>query len=175
MSKCVEINKTKLNGVHLIKPSFIFEDFRGFIVELYNKEEYIKNGINVEFLQDNISTSSKNVLRGIHGDTHNYKLVSCLSGKIYTVVVNCDESSKEFGKWDSFTLSHYNKSQIFIPPNFGLAHLVLSDEAIFHYKLSTGIKPDSIKQFTYRYDDPRFNIWWPVKNPILSKRDELSN
>jgi len=163
------IAKTNLEGVLLITlDSFV--DFRGAYVETYNEELYIKNGINVKFVQDDISVSKKNVLRGIHGDYETWKLISCLFGKFYLIVVNCKEGSEDFGKWQSFVLSDSERSQVLVPPGYGNAHLVLSDTTIFHYKQSTYYHPE--KQFTYRWDDPRFNISWPVKNTILSERDK---
>lgn len=168
----MEVCKTKLEGVLLIKPD-IFEDFRGCYVETYNEKIYKENGIMVDFVQDDISVSTKDVLRGIHGDTKTWKLISCLYGKFYFVVVNCDEASSNFGQWQSFILSAENRHQVLVPPKHGNAHLVLSDETIFHYKQNTYYDPTG--QFTYKWDDARLNIWWPVKNPILSQRDEVGN
>ena len=165
----MEVSSTELKGVLLIKLD-VFEDFRGEYVETYNEALYRENGIDVKFVQDDISVSSRNVLRGIHGDRETWKLISCLYGKFYLVVVNGDSKSSDFGKWQSFVLSDKNRIQVLVPPNYGNGHLVLSDTAIFHYKQSTYY--DRSKQFTYRWDDPRFNIWWPIKTPILSKRDE---
>ena len=125
----------------------------------------------MKFVQDDISVSSKNVLRGIHGDDQTWKLVSCLYGKFYLVVVNCDKQSIDFGKWQSFVLSDKSRLQVLVPPKYGNAHLVLSDMTIFHYKQSTYYEPS--KQFTYKWDDSQLNIWWPIKNLILSQRDEL--
>lgn len=166
----IEVSKTDLDGVLQIKPH-VFEDFRGEYIETYNEAEYIENGIEVKFIQDDISVSTKNVLRGIHGDDNTWKLISCHYGKFYLVVVNCDKQSKEYNKWQSFTLSDKNRLQILVPPKYGNGHLVLSDVAIFHYKQSTYY--DRSGQFTYKWNDDKFNIWWPIKNPILSKRDEL--
>ena len=165
----MEITKTTLNDVLLIKLD-VFEDYRGEYIETYNEELYQKNGINIKFIQDDISISTKNVLRGIHGDSETWKLISCLYGKFYLVVVNCDVNSENFGKWESFVLSDVNRLQVLVPPKYGNAHLILSDKAIFHYKQSTYYNPE--KQFTYKWNDPKFNIWWPIKNPILSQRDE---
>jgi len=167
----MEVVKTKLKDVLLIKPD-IFEDHRGFYVQTYNEELYKKNGVNVDFVQDDISISSKNVLRGIHGDSKTWKLISCLKGRIYVVIVNCDENSKQFGKWQSFILSDINRHQILVPPKFGTSHLVLSEEAMFYYKQSAYYNPSVLKQFTYKWNDPKLKIWWPIKNPILSQRDE---
>lgn len=165
----MEISETKLKGVLLIKPD-VFEDHRGEYVETYNEVLYNKNGINMKFVQDDISVSTINVLRGIHGDAETWKLISCLYGKFYFVVVNCDTESPEFGKWQSFVLSDRNRLQVLVPPKHGNAHLILSDQAIFHYKQTSYYDPS--KQFTYKWDDPELNIWWPVKAPVLSMRDE---
>jgi len=165
----MEITKTTLDDVLLIKLD-VFEDHRGEYVETYNEELYRKNGIDIKFVQDDISISAKNVLRGIHGDSETWKLISCLYGKFYLMVVNCDVNSENFGKWESFVLSDVNRLQVLVPPKYGNAHLILSDKAIFHYKQSTYYNPE--KQFTYKWNEPKFNIWWPINNPILSQRDE---
>ncbi|HHT9145698.1 MAG TPA: dTDP-4-dehydrorhamnose 3,5-epimerase [Candidatus Wunengus sp. YC61] len=165
----MQINKTKLEGVLLVKLDF-FEDFRGEYIETYNEKLYRENGIDIRFVQDDISVSTKNVLRGIHGDTETWKLISCLYGKFYLVVVNCNTASENFGKWQAFVLSDRNRYQVLVPPKYGNGHLVLSDQAIFHYKQSTYYNPST--QFTFKWNDPKLNIWWPVKNPILSQRDE---
>lgn len=89
----MEVSKTKLDGVLLIKPPTIFEDFRGTYVETYNEKLYYEAGIKIKFIQDDISVSSQNVLRGIHGDATTWKLVSCLYGEFYLVVVNWDKAS----------------------------------------------------------------------------------
>ena len=168
----MEVKKTKLDGVLLIKPPTIFADFRGTYVETYNEKLYTEAGIRVKFVQDDISVSSKHVLRGIHGDPETWKLISCLYGKFYLVVVNWDETSPQFGQWESFVLSDQNRLQVLVPAKFGIGHLVLSEQAIFHYKQSTYY--NRAKQFTLLWNDPKLNIWWPVRNPILSRRDEGS-
>ena len=153
-----------------MRPPTLFEDFRGTYVEAYNERLYRRAGIDVTFVQDDISVSSRHVLRGIHGDSLTWKLVSCLLGRVYLVVANCDESSDQFGKWQAFVLSDRNRLQVLVPPTYGNAHLVLSDEAIFHYKQSTYY--DRASQFTYVWNDPRFDIWWPVSDPVVSRRDQ---
>ena len=165
----MEVQKTQLENVLLIKPD-IFEDFRGSYVETYNERLYKEKGIDVKFVQDDISVSSRHVLRGIHGDNETWKLISCLYGKFYLVVVNCSVNSERFGSWQSFVLSDSNRLQVLVPPKYGNGHVVLSDQTIFHYKQSTYYDPR--KQFTYLWNDPRFKIWWPVSNPMLSQRDQ---
>jgi len=168
----IKVLKTNLAGVLQIFPD-IFEDFRGQFLETYNEKLYKKDGINIEFIQDDIAVSKKNVLRGIHGDNETWKLVSCLYGKLYFVVINCDKDCKDFGKWQSFILSDKNRQQILVPPKHGNAYLVLSEKAIFSYKQSTYYNPKG--QFSYKWNDPKFNIKWPIKNPILSERDKLGH
>jgi len=166
----MQVSKTNLDGVLLVKPD-VFEDFRGQYVETYNDQTYRESGIGVNFVQDDISVSSRHVLRGIHGDAETWKLVSCLFGKFYLVVVNCDRDSNNFGKWQSFTLSDANRHQVLIPPKHGNGHVVLSDQAIFHYKQNTYYNPKG--QFTYVWNDPELKIWWPINNPIISQRDQI--
>jgi len=166
----MKIEKTKLKDVIKITPD-IFKDHRGHYIETYNNKLYEKNVTKIKFVQDDISVSKKDVLRGIHGDKDTWKLVSCLEGEFYLVVVNNDENSKEYKQWESFTLSAENYTQILIPPKFGNGHLVLSEQAIFHYKQNTYYNPKG--QFTILWNDPKFNIKWPNSNPILSKRDNL--
>lgn len=163
----MHVEETNLENVLLIKP-YVFEDYRGYYIETYNEKEY-DNICKVKFVQDDVSLSSKNVIRGIHGDSGTWKLISCLKGRIYTVIVNCNEESDMFGRWQSFILSDVNHHQILIPPKYGNSFLVLSEEALFHYKQSTYYGDN--KQFTYRWDDEKFNILWPTDSPILSLRD----
>ncbi|MDD5633658.1 MAG: dTDP-4-dehydrorhamnose 3,5-epimerase family protein [Candidatus Omnitrophica bacterium] len=166
----ITVEKTDLEGVLLIKPG-AFEDHRGYYLELYNEKLYKSKGIEVDFVEDDISIAKRNVIKGIHGDSSTWKLISCLHGEFYLVVINYDEGSKNFGKWQSFVLSDVNKYQVLVPPKHGNGHLCLSEKSIFHYKQSSYYAPS--RQFTIKWNDARFNISWPVEQPILSKRDEL--
>jgi dTDP-4-dehydrorhamnose 3,5-epimerase len=168
----IEVEKTSLDGVLLIKPT-VFEDHRGWYLEMYNEALYHEHGVTAKFVEDDISVSTKGVLRGIHGDAETWKLISCLYGRFYFVVVNCDRESPAFGKWQSFVLSEHNRHQVLVPPKFGNGHLVLSEKAIFHYKQSSYYNPRG--QFTYVWNDPKLDIWWPVNNPSVSRRDELGS
>ncbi|MBF0624932.1 MAG: dTDP-4-dehydrorhamnose 3,5-epimerase family protein [Magnetococcales bacterium] len=171
MTRPLHVEKTALDGVLLITPPTIHEDFRGHYIETYNKKLYHEAGITVEFVQDDVSSSHRHVLRGIHGDAETWKLISCLKGRFYLVIVNCDTASATFGRWVAFTLSEVNRKQVLVPPNHGTSHLMLEDFSIFHYKQSSYY--DRPTQFTYRWDDPRFGIYWPIRDPILSARDAL--
>ena len=130
----------------------MFEDFRGHYIETYNRNAYFTAGIPIDFVQDDISISHRHVLRGIHGDTKTWKLISCLQGSFYMVVVNNDPNSSQYREWAAFTLSDSNHLQVLVPPNFGNGHLVMSERAIFHYKQST--EYDRAGQFTLLWNDP---------------------
>ena len=165
----MEVSNTDLDRVLLIKPPTNFEDFRGEYVEIYNRRLLAAAGITVDFIQDDISVSNYKVLRGIHGDGSTWKLVSCLYGKFYLVVVNNDPESSQYRKWTAFTLSDKNRNQVLIPPKFGNGHLVLSETCIFHYKQNT--EYDRASQFTILWNDPVYKFWWPIQDPIISRRD----
>ena len=166
----MNVQKTKLDGVLLIDPPTDFEDFRGEYVELYNRDIYHKAGITANFVQDDISISSRHVLRGIHGDASTCKLVSCIYGKFYLIVINNDKESPQYRQWQGFTLSDKRRRQILIPPKFGNGHVVLTEQAMFHYKQTSYY--DRASQFTLTWNDPALKLWWPIKNPIVSERDE---
>ena len=164
----MNVYKTTIDGVLTIVPD-IFEDYRGYYVETYNRAAYVAAGIDVEFLQDDISSSRRHVLRGLHGDNVTWKLVSCLMGELYLAVLDCRPDSPDRGKWQGFTISDRNRMQVLVPPGCANGHLVLSERGIFHYKQSAYYSPG--KQFTVRWDDPSHDLWWPVTTPILSPRD----
>jgi dTDP-4-dehydrorhamnose 3,5-epimerase len=169
----MKVELTTLDGVLKITPPTIFEDFRGVYIESYNESLYKAHGINHEFIQDDFSISRRGVLRGIHGDNKTHKLVSCIFGSFYLLVVNNDPSSVQFKKWEAFTLSDKNNHQILVPPNYGNGHLVISESAIFHYKQTT--EYNRAGQFTINWDNPDYNFIWPIKEPILSTRDSNRN
>lgn len=164
----LQVEETKLKGVMLIKP-FVHEDARGNFYETYNEKEYREAGLTAYFIQDDISCSTKGVLKGMHGDAGTVKLVQCVYGSVYAVILNCDEGSPDFGKWQSFTLSAENKCQLYIPPMYGNGYYVTSDIAVYSYKQSTYY--GEYKQFTYKWNDPRFGIEWPSEAQIISERD----
>ncbi len=163
---------TGLPDVKLITPS-VFKDHRGRYIETFNLRDYdaIPNIPVIDLIQDDVSISKQWVLRGIHGDNETWKLVSCLAGVIYVVVVDC-RRGLNLHEWVGKFLGSDPYSQLLIPPGFGLGHLVLSDTAIFHYKQSTYYRPE--RQFTIPWNDPQLSIPWPLPEgvqPILSERD----
>lgn len=164
----LQVESTSLKGVYLVSPS-VHEDKRGNFYETYNQAEYQAAGLKAYFVQDDISVSIKGVLKGMHGDAGTYKLVQCVYGEVYAVILNCDEKSSDFGKWQSFILSAKNKYQLYIPPMYGNGYCVISDVAVYSYKQSTYY--GDYRQFTYKWNDPRFGIQWPMENVIMSERD----
>ena len=164
----MKIKETKLKGVYKIDIEK-FSDFRGEYIESFNLKQFLKFK-KIKYNQDDFSISKKNVLRGFHGDTKTWKLVSCVHGEFDLYVLNYCKNSKQFLKTIKFNLSDKKYQQILIPPKFGNAHLVKSKKAIFHYKQSTYYNRKI--QFTVKWDDPRLKIVWPIKKPILSKRDK---
>lgn len=168
MTKIV-VKECTLKGVKVISPPTIFEDYRGDYVEIYNRELYQAAGITTDFKQDDYATSRQHVLRGLHGDPLTEKLVKCVFGCLYLVVLQANEKCSDFMKWEGFTLSAMNRLQIFVPAFYAIGYLVMSDVGIFHYKQSAYYH--ETKQFTIKWNDARANIIWPMNNPILSLRD----
>jgi dTDP-4-dehydrorhamnose 3,5-epimerase len=148
-----------------------FEDYRGELYTLYKQEDF-----DLFFNHDKVSISRKHTLRGLHGDAKSWKLVTCLAGEIYLVVVDNRPQSPNYLKWDSIMLTSKNRKSVLIPPMFANGHLILSNEATFFYKWSyTGKYPDVKDQFTLSWDNPEIGIDWPILSPIMSKRDKLGN
>jgi dTDP-4-dehydrorhamnose 3,5-epimerase len=163
----IHLENKKLKKVKVFQ-SLPFKDHRG---ELWTSWEFKK--IKKNLIHDKFSLSKKNVLRGFHGDNKTWKLISCVYGKILFVVVDYNSKSKDFLKHQSFVLSDKNRKNILIPPYYLNAHLCLSKECLFHYKLSyKGKYNDTNNQLSVPWNDPRIKIKWPIKNPILSSRDK---
>ncbi len=150
----------------------IFQDHRGLIWTSWEKCK--KEYPNLNFKHDKFALSKKNVLRGFHWDKKTWKLISCVYGKIFFVVIDCNKSSKNFLKHKKYILSEKKNIQILVPPYFGNAMLCLSKECVLHYKLSyPGRYNDAKDQFSIKWNDPRIKVKWPgTKSKILSKRDE---
>jgi len=162
-----------LPEVKIFTPS-VNEDNRGNIFTTYSKDIYCKYlPESLEFIHDKFAESKKNVLRGLHGDTKTWKLITCIYGEIFEVVVDIRPDSPTYLKWDSFELNSKNKKQILVPPNYVNGYCVLNDFSVFHYKLAyEGEYFDVAQQMVVKWDDPRLNINWPVKEPILQARDK---
>jgi dTDP-4-dehydrorhamnose 3,5-epimerase len=168
----VQTKELSLPGLKLIQLS-LQEDQRGLFRELYQKERYESHGITCDFLQDNFSFSKKDVVRGLHFQSHpgQAKLVSVLQGKIFDVAVDLRPGSSTFGKWEGVYLDAADHLQLFIPAGFAHGFCVVSEEgASILYKVSHLYNP--LTEMSLKFDDPHINIVWPTKNPILSKKDE---
>jgi len=168
------IEKSKiLEEVITFIPS-VNKDERGTIFTTFNKGIYSKYlPQNIEFIHDKFAESKKNVLRGLHGDNKTWKLITCIYGEIFEVVVDMRPDSSTFLKWDSYELNSKNKKQILVPPNFVNGYCVLSEFAVFHYKLAyTGEYFDVAQQMVVKWNDERLKIKWPCVNPILQERDK---
>ena len=169
--------KTAIDGVFIVEPK-IFRDERGYFFESYNENEFQKNGIDARFIQDNQSKSSYGVIRGLHMQLPPFsqaKLVRVLSGRVLDVAVDVRPFSKTFGKHVAVELSDENQRQLFIPRNFLHGFSVLSNEAVFAYKVDNVYNKES--EFGIRYDDPQIGINWhiPSAKVITSEKDRLAN
>ena len=165
--------QTEIDGVWIIEPK-VFNDARGYFMEAFKEEEFRATIGDVHFVQDNESKSSFGVLRGLHyqkGEYSQAKLVRVIKGKVLDVAVDLRRSSPTFGKYVSVELSEENKRQFFIPRGFAHGFLVLSEEAIFTYKVDNGYAPQA--EASIRFNDETIGIDWPVAESqfILSEKD----
>jgi len=153
-----------------IEPA-VFGDERGFFFESWNAERFRRHGLPDRFVQSNVSSSSKGVLRGLHYQWPNPqgKLVSVLEGEVYDVAVDIRRGSPHFGKWAAVLLSAQNKRQFWIPEGFAHGFAVLSERALFSY-MCTNIY-DKAADAGVRWDDPAIGIDWPIGEPLLSDKD----
>jgi len=166
----MKILRTDLDGVLVVEPA-IFSDHRGYFLESYNKNKYREHEIPIEFVQDNLSFSRKETLRGLHYQhPHGQaKLVQVLAGHVYDVTVDVREGSINFGQWIGIHLSDANKRQVFIPDGFAHGFCVLSETALFSYKCSDFYAPEYERGVLW--SDPDLAIEWPINNPVLSEKD----
>lgn len=170
----MEYLQTEIDGVWVIQPK-VFEDSRGYFMESFKKDEFEKNIGKIDFVQDNESKSSFGVLRGLHyqkGEYSQAKLVRVIKGRVFDVAVDLRKSSPTFGKYVSIELTEDNKRQFFIPRGFAHGFLVLSEEAIFTYKVDNAYTPSA--EESIRFDDPQINVDWPVapEQILLSEKDK---
>lgn len=168
--------ETKISGVYVIEPK-ILGDNRGYFMETYNRKHFEEVGLNMNFVQDNESRSTKGVLRGLHFQKRHSqgKLIRVSKGEVFDVAVDLRNGSKTYGKWEGIILSEENKKLFYIPEGFAHGFLVLSDEAIFNYKCTDFYAPKYEEGI--KWNDPNINIAWPldkVNNVILSEKDKLN-
>ena len=165
--------ETEIQGVYVLEPR-VFQDARGYFVETWNQEDFDKHVGKVTFIQDNESKSSYGVLRGLHyqkGEFSQAKLVRVIKGRVLDVAVDIRKSSPTFGKYVLVELSEENKKQLFIPRGFAHGFLVLSEEAIFTYKVDNVYAPQA--EAGIQWNDEDIAIEWPIdpKDIILSEKD----
>ena len=167
-----------IEGLKVIEPA-VFGDARGYFMETYNYNDFKEAGIDCEFVQDNQSSSTKGVLRGLHFQINfpQDKLVRVVNGEVFDVAVDLRKGSKTFGKWYGVVLSAENKKQFFIPKDFAHGFIVLSDEAEFCYKVTDFYHPND--EGGLMWNDPEIGVEWPMpegmteKNLILSDKDKV--
>ena len=168
----MKVTESGIKGVFIIEPDG-YKDDRGFFMETFHIERYRKLlGINLDFVQDNISRSSKNVLRGMHFQK-NYpqgKIVSASRGEILDVIVDLRKDSPTYGTWESFRLSEKNKLQVWIPPRFAHGFLVVSDSADIDYKCTEYYHPED--ELCLMWNDPEVAIDWTINEPIVTGKDK---
>ena len=162
----------EIPAVKLVIPNF-YPDSRGYFLESFKESEFFANGINAKFVQDNISFSTKGVLRGLHFQTEpkeQAKLVSVISGEIFDVAVDIQKNSQTFGKWVGHILSEKNHKMLYIPEGFAHGFCTLSDTANVLYKVTNEYSPKHEKGIIW--NDPTVSISWPIQNPIVSEKDK---
>ena len=169
----MRITRTTLPGVLLIEPR-VFEDTRGWFLESFNARQFeAAVGVNVRFVQDNLSHSKRHVLRGLHYQAPQAqgKLVQVISGEIFDIAVDLRRSSSTFGQWVGHRLSAENHHQVWIPEGFAHGFLTLSDTANVLYKVTNYYAPEC--EHTLAWNDPALNIQWPLQGePVLSEKDK---
>jgi dTDP-4-dehydrorhamnose 3,5-epimerase len=162
---------TTLPGVVLLELD-VFGDHRGRFMETFRRDRYREFGIDLEFVQDNFSSSTKGILRGLHYQLHQPqgKLVHVTRGEVFDVAVDIRRSSPTFGQWFGTTLSAENHRQMWVPPGFAHGFLVTSDQADFVYKVTANYAPADERGIAW--NDPELAIAWPIASePTLSKKD----
>ena len=160
----------KLKNIYLIEPNF-HNDKRGKVYSIFQRDFFLKK-FKLDFIHDKLTYSKKNVLRGLHGDSKTWKLVSCLYGEVFQVIVDMQKNSPSYMKYSSYKLNDKKLKFILIPPNFANGFCSLSSNSIYNYKLAyKGNYNDFDKQFTLKWNDSNLKINWPISKPILSKRD----
>lgn len=170
----MRIEKSPLPGVAVIHPS-VFRDERGYFYEAYSRQRYAEVCGGAEFVQDNVSESKRNTIRGLHyqvGDFAQGKLCKVLSGKVIDVAVDIRFGSPTFGQYFAVELSDENSAQLWIPPGFAHGFSVLSDSAVFHYKCTNYYSKEHERAI--RFDDPQLNIPWQVREPLVSPKDKAA-
>jgi dTDP-4-dehydrorhamnose 3,5-epimerase len=167
----MNIKESRIKGVFVFEPK-VFEDERGYFFEAFRQNQLREIGIDIDFVQDNVSKSYQNTIRGLHYQIENPqdKLVSCLKGEILDVAVDIRKDSSTFGNYVAYKLSEKNHRSLLVPKGFAHGFSVLSDEAVISYKCSDYYNKEGERGI--RWDDPLIRINWDVTKPILSEKDK---
>jgi len=168
-----EFVRLELPGLVLVKPR-IFDDGRGFFLELYKRSDFVQAGISEHLVQDNYSKSAKGVLRGLHYQKDpkaQGKLVTCIKGRIFDVAVDIRKGSPSYGKWAGAELTEENKHLLYVPPGFAHGFQVLSEAAEVLYKCTDEYSPAHDRGIIW--NDPDIGVAWPLGNPQLSGKDKV--
>ena len=171
----MEIVKTPIEGLLVIKPK-IFTDDRGYFFESWSKVAFEKEGLHLNFVQNNQSLSAKDVLRGLHFQNPPFaqgKLVSVIKGAVLDVVVDIRKNSATFGKHFSLVLTGENKTSFWIPPGFAHGFITLEEDTIFSYKCTEVYNKQS--EGSIMWNDKDLNIDWGIENPNVSEKDAIAN
>jgi dTDP-4-dehydrorhamnose 3,5-epimerase len=163
---------TKFAGAVLIQVP-AYGDERGFFKETYVKSKYRALGIEDAFVQDSVSFSGRNVLRGLHADLRMSKLVQVLRGEVFDAIVDCRRGSDTFGQWEGFRLSAESHTQLYVPAGFLHGFLTLTDNVIFCYKQGAEYQPSS--EIGVRWDDPTLAVAWPLREPPRVSPKDAAN
>lgn len=170
----ITVTSCDIEGLYVIEPT-VFKDERGYFVETYNQNDMKEAGLNMVFVQDNQSMSTRGVLRGLHFQKHypQGKLVRVVRGKVFDVAVDLRSNSKTYGKWFGVELSAENMKQFYIPEGFAHGFLVLSDEAEFCYKCTDFYHPGD--EGGLLWSDEEIGVEWPLEEGvdlIISEKDK---
>jgi dTDP-4-dehydrorhamnose 3,5-epimerase len=162
-----------LSGAKLIRPK-VFRDSRGFFFESYSEPQYQKAGMPERWVQDNHSKSGRDTLRGLHYQSKpgQAKLVRVTHGRVFDVIVDIRPQSPSFGQWHGLYVDAEEHAQVYIPVGFAHGFCVLSELAEVQYKVSTPY--DASTECAIRWNDPELGVGWPIADPILSQRDQVS-
>jgi dTDP-4-dehydrorhamnose 3,5-epimerase len=167
----MKVIRSDIDGLLIIEPR-VFGDARGFFLETWNELRYREAGLDMRFVQDNLSFSRRGTVRGLHFQNPNSqgKLVYVIEGEVFDVAVDLRRNSPTFRRWHGVNLSGQNRLQFFVPPGFAHGFAVLSETALFAYKCTEFYSPKD--ELTLSWDDPDVGVRWPVGEPVLSEKDK---
>jgi len=167
----MKVSRCEISGLLIIEPR-VFGDARGFFLETWNEQRYRDAGLDLRFVQDNMSSSRRGTLRGLHFQNPRAqgKLVWVIEGEVFDVAVDLRRGSPTFGRWHGLNLSGENRLQFYVPRGFAHGFAVLSETAVFAYKCTEFYSPND--ELTLCWNDPDVAVQWPLRDPVLSDKDK---